>query len=280
VYIILTLSIGFAAVNTGNNLLFLIVSALLAFMAVSGVFGWINIRNIDLYFELPEEIYDGLETLLSIRLVNRKKLMPSFLLRVRAPGGDSHFTLVGRSGRENGSVVCVFNGRGAGPVGEICMESSFPINFFVRYRKYEFPEIIVVFPAPRACPTPVDIGEVGKRGEAAVRNLGTDGDLLRIRDYTGCEPLKLVHWRISAKHESLKVREMAACSGMPMVIDIDEIPSPDLERTLSCCAFLVNRLIRENRPVGLKAGSLFILPDLSGVHRLKLLSQLAVYGKN
>jgi hypothetical protein len=36
-YIALTLLTGFAAVNTGNNLLFLVVSALLAFMAVSGI---------------------------------------------------------------------------------------------------------------------------------------------------------------------------------------------------------------------------------------------------
>jgi uncharacterized protein (DUF58 family) len=249
-------------------------------MAVSGVFGWMNIRNVELYFELPEEIYDGLETLLTIRLLNRKQLIPSFLIRVRVPGGDVRFTLVGRSARESGSVVSVFHGRGERPAGEICLESSFPINFFVRNRKYDFRETIVVFPAPRACPTQTAIGEKGKRGETTVRHLGTDGDLLRIRDYTGCEPLKLVHWRISAKHETLKVREMTSSAGIPLVIDMDDFPQSNIESTLSCCVFLVNRLIRENRPVGLKAGSLFIMPDLTRAHRLKLLTQLAVYGKN
>jgi uncharacterized protein (DUF58 family) len=274
------LFIGFAAVNTGNNLLFLIVSALLAFMAVSGVFGWINIRNIDLYFELPEEIYDGSETMLTVRLFNRKRLMPSFLIRVRAPGGDVRFTLVDGSSRESGCVLCVFQKRGSRPVGEIIIESSFPINFFVRSRKYDFNESFVVFPAPRECPIPAGMNVKGKHGEAAASRFGTEGDLLRIRDYTGCEPLKMVHWRISAKHEALKVREMAANSGIPMVIDLDDIPPSSLEHTLSCCVFMVNRLIRENRPVGIKTGSTFIKPDLSRAHKLKILTQLAVYGKN
>ena len=29
---------------------------------------------------------------------------------------------------------------------------------------------------------------------------GFEGDVTKISDYTGTEPLKLVHWRLSAKH--------------------------------------------------------------------------------
>ena len=45
-------------------------------------------------------------------------------------------------------------------------------------------------------------------------------------------------------------------------------------------AFLVNTLIRRNRPVGLKAGRTLINPDVSRAHRLTLLTELALYGKN
>ncbi len=279
-YIVLTLFIGFAAVNTGNNLLFLVVSALLGFMAVSGIFGWMNLRGNDLLVELPDEIYDGVDTLVSIRLRNGKSVMPSFLVRVKIFGEDAAFTMVGRSEAESGSILCRFHGRGRKTPGELRIESCFPINFFVRSKKYDIPGNFVVFPAPKTCALPAGLGDKGMRGEAIARQKGSDGDLLRILDYTGKEPLKLIHWRISAKHEDLKVKEMTSSVNQPLILDVDNLPGDDLERALSYGAFLVNSFIRRNRPVGLKAGRTLINPDVSRTHRLALLTELAVYGKN
>jgi len=104
--------------------------------------------------------------------------------------------------------------------------------------------------------------------------------VLRIRDYTGTEPLKLVHWRISARHEQLKVKELAAGASQPVILDIDQLPGANLEGALCCGAYLVNMFVRRNRPVGLKAGHLLISPDLSRAHRIRLLTELAVYGKS
>ncbi|PLX76004.1 MAG: hypothetical protein C0615_07340, partial [Desulfuromonas sp.] len=56
-YIVLTLLLGFAAVNTGNNLLYLLVSALLGFMAVSGLIGRYNLARLRVDFLPPPEIY-------------------------------------------------------------------------------------------------------------------------------------------------------------------------------------------------------------------------------
>jgi hypothetical protein len=42
----------------------------------------------------------------------------------------------------------------------------------------------------------------------------------------------------------------------------------------------VNRLVKGGRPVGLKLGDRVIAPASTRPHRLKLLGELAVYGKN
>ena len=55
----LTLLLGFAAVNTGNNLLYLLVSALLGFMAVSGILGRLNLAVITSYSIHYTKLYDG-----------------------------------------------------------------------------------------------------------------------------------------------------------------------------------------------------------------------------
>jgi uncharacterized protein (DUF58 family) len=279
-YIALTIFIGFAAVNTGNNLLFLIVAALLGFMAVSGIFGWLNIHRLSLRIELADEIYDGKDTFVSVSLENKKSIMATFLIRVKVCGEWLDFNLVNRRGRETGSLVLNFQGRGYGTLTEIIIQSCFPINFFVRSKIFVIPERFVIFPAPRACHVPADITARGTRGEAVSRCRGFAGDVLKIRDYTGSEPMKLIHWRLSAKHEEFKVKEMAGSTNQPVILDIELLPGADLEGALSCGAFLVNMYIRQNRPVGLKSGGLLLKPDLSGAHRLRLLTELATYGKH
>jgi uncharacterized protein (DUF58 family) len=124
------------------------------------------------------------------------------------------------------------------------------------------------------------LGKGGKNGDLTSLRKCYDGDVTRIADYTGNEPLRLIHWRLSAKHEEFKVKEMSAAAREPVIIDIKAMPGKNLEEHLCCAVFLINRLIGANRPVGLKLPNKVISPALSRVHRLGLLAELAVYAKD
>lgn len=271
---------GFAAVNTGNNLLFLIVSALLGFMAVSGIAGWLNIRQLDVRLEKPEEIYAGCETRLAVRIRNRKRWLPSFLIRLKLAGGEETFPVLGRGGEARGSLSVRFDKRGKVHLtgAEVC--SSYPINFFVRCRGVTLEESVLVFPFPRACGISVPSGREGKGGAAPAAAKGFEGDIVRISGYTGSEPLKSIHWRLTARHDELKVKELSAFVAEPVVIDPSEMSSQGLEERLSCCAFIVNKFIRDGRPVGLKLPSRVIPPAATNGHRLMLLMALATYDQD
>lgn len=249
-------------------------------MAVSGLLGWLNIRGLKLEVAVPDEIYRGLTTLVSLRLVNGKRFFPSFLLQVRIFGKTVAVNLINRGGAESASLLHVFAERGVQtvPFGEIC--SPFPINFFVRCRRAAVEERFLVFPAPHPCGSGGILDTALKSGELPTPFKGYEGDIARIADYTGSEPLKLIHWRLSAKHEAFKVKELTATAQEPVILDLDFLPGRNLEENLSCAAFLVNRLIRGNRPVGLKLRERVIPPALSREHRLRLLAELAAYGKD
>lgn len=276
----MTLLIGFAAVNTGNNLLFLMVSAMLGFMAVSGVLGWLNIRGLQVRVEVHDEIYMGLATLVTIQLVSTRRLLPSFLLRVRLCDNEIFFPFLARGGAETGSFVTTFRERGQNVVTEAFICSPFPVNFFVRCNRGAVNRRFPVFPAPQACQFWLGGARAGKGGEATASCKGYEGDVAKIGDYSGSEPLKLIHWRLSAKHESLKVKELSGVAAEPVMLNVDLLPGRNLEERLSCGVFLLNRLLKKNRPVGLKFPEKTIQPALSRGHRLKLLGELAVYGKN
>lgn len=279
-YIVLTLLLGFAAVNTGNNLLFLIVAAMLGFMAVSGVAGWANIRGLKLQLILAEEIYAGAETLAVIKLTNTKRLMPSFLLQLNVCGKFADINYVSGSSTETDSVVVKFTKRGLHPMGEALVFSPFPVNFFVRCNRLQLQDECIVFPAPVNTSSANAAEQAHPNSDLLLMNKGMEGEVNRIKDYTGGEPLKMIHWRLSAKHPLLKVKEMSSGGGEPVILDPRVLPGSTLEARLSSAVFLVNRLIRDNRPVGLRINDRIIKPKTSKSHRLHLLTELAFYDQN
>lgn len=238
-----------------------------------------NIRGLRVTVAFPDEIYEGSDTLAIVRLENRKKMVPSFLIRVDACDAHVGFNLVERSGMESDALTLRFRGRGKRILERASVSSAFPINFFVRGMSVSLHSAFTVFPAPRACDVPEGPGPRDARGEALSPRRGYGGDVAKIRDYTGSEPFKLIHWRLSARHQELKVKELTSPSETPLVLDVLSLPGGNLEERMSCGAFLVNRSIRAGRPVGLKLGGRLIRPDTTRAHRLRLLTELAEYGK-
>jgi len=82
VYVLVTLVIGFAAQNTGNNLLFIVVSAMLAAILVSSVVSALVLRGLRLDVRLPDHVFAGRPVVGRIGLRNSRRLLPSFSVRV------------------------------------------------------------------------------------------------------------------------------------------------------------------------------------------------------
>jgi uncharacterized protein (DUF58 family) len=82
VYVLVTLVIGIAALNTGNNLLYIVVAAMLAAILVSGIVSAIVLRSLELDVRLPEHVFAGRPVLGRIGLRNPRRFLPSFSIRV------------------------------------------------------------------------------------------------------------------------------------------------------------------------------------------------------
>ena len=82
VYVVIVLLIGIAALNTGNNLLYIVVAAMLAAIVVSGVASALVLRELELDVRLPEHVFAGRSMLARILLRNPRKWLPSFSVNV------------------------------------------------------------------------------------------------------------------------------------------------------------------------------------------------------
>ena len=77
-----TFGVGFAALNTGNNLLYLVLSLMLAFLVLSGVLSESALRGIRVRRRLPRELFAGIPARVGLEIENRQRRVPAFALVV------------------------------------------------------------------------------------------------------------------------------------------------------------------------------------------------------
>jgi uncharacterized protein (DUF58 family) len=276
----MTLLLGFAAVNTGNNLLYLLVSALLGFMAVSGILGRWNLARLSLRCLPPEEVFDGVPTLLGIELVNGRRFLPVCLLEIAVGDERGLFPLVEPGTSRRRSLAVTLTGRGWQRLPTVTVRSRFPINFFIRSLTLAVADPVLVFPRPQPCALAWQADPGGVRGEEAARHKGQEGEVSRIGDYRGGEPLRLIHWKLSARHDQLKVKELSATSRAPVILDLNAVPGTGLEERLRSATYLIQQQLRAGRPVGLRVGATLFPARLGHPHKLHLLRALALYDRH
>jgi uncharacterized protein (DUF58 family) len=93
-YVVIVLVIGVAALNTGNNLLYIVVAAMLAAIVVSGLASAVVLRDLELDVRLPEHVFAGRSMLGRIVLRNPRRWLPSFsvsVVPVRKDGAAKHW---------------------------------------------------------------------------------------------------------------------------------------------------------------------------------------------
>ncbi len=81
-YVGMVVVIGVAALNTGNNLLFIVLSAMLAAIFVSGIASTAFLRSLQLDVALPERVFANTEAFARLVLKNTRGLLPVFSISV------------------------------------------------------------------------------------------------------------------------------------------------------------------------------------------------------
>ncbi len=256
------------------------VSGLLAFMSVTGLAGMYNIKKLDPYLLPPNEIIAGTPAPFKLCVRNHKRRLPSFLIGLEClPGHRVTFPLVQPDSVCEGSVMLTFARRGLVSADSLKISSTYPVGFFTRYWTFKSEERFIVFPALIAGGYQDASDESPVIGENLRRERGLDGELEQIYPYSGAEPLRTIHWKLSARSNDLLVKGFGSQTARPLLIDLSSLPGAGLEERISRAAWLVRRLVRE-RPVGLVLGSREIPAAFGKQHGQMLLTELALYGSD
>jgi uncharacterized protein (DUF58 family) len=214
-----TIFLGVSAVNTSNNLLYLVVSFLLSFMLLSGMLSLYNLKGLSLELVPPKEVYAQRAENFRLILKNQKRF-PSFTLLVEAQGSKAFFPILKKE--EVGFITLKFPRRGYYDKISVKVSSSFPVGLFERFFYMDVPINLVVYPYPIAVSENIRV-EGLKRGEwlTVGKKRGYE-HLHSVREYMG-EPVKLIHWKLSAKVGKLYVKDFLAEESPPVVLSLDMV---------------------------------------------------------
>lgn len=217
VYLVAVFILVLAAVNTGNNLLFLILACLLAGILVSGVLSRVVLTGIAMKFDLPEHIFAGQPVLAEIELRNEKQIWPSFSLRVLGTSKKSSteiltrpvfFPYVSRMSATRQKVELRFPRRGIYRQDAFGIRTRFPFGFFEKTRRVESNMEITVYPPVEPTDQFYEVLPL-LSGEMASHFRGRGHELHSLRDYQPTDSGRLVDWKVTAKSGRLMVREYA-----------------------------------------------------------------------
>ncbi|HEY6904973.1 MAG TPA: DUF58 domain-containing protein, partial [Candidatus Acidoferrales bacterium] len=217
IYLIAVFVLVLAAVNTGNNLLFLILACLLAGILVSGVLSRVVLTGIAMKFDLPEHIFAGQPVLAEVELRNEKQIWPSFSLRVLGAGKKSaaeiltrpvFFPYVSRISATRQKVELRFPHRGVYRQDAFGIRTRFPFGFFEKTRRVESNMEITVYPPVEPTDQFYEVLPL-LSGEMASHFRGRGHELHSLRDYQPTDSGRLVDWKVTAKSGRLMVREFA-----------------------------------------------------------------------
>ncbi len=210
------LVVGVAATNTGNNGLFLAVAMMLAALALIQIVGWVNVHRLHLKLESHEEVFANRMTRFNVRLRNRSRFLPRWLLVVSVQQDDMktsgksrrHRTapwlvpyLPARS-RDEGLLEIIMRRRGPRKIQALQVSSLFPVGIFRKGRRYEQDFEILVFPElfSSSLSRPEEVGDSGERSSVRA---GQSHELYALRDYQSGDDPRNIHWKQSARQGSL-----------------------------------------------------------------------------
>ncbi|HXX18373.1 MAG TPA: DUF58 domain-containing protein [Candidatus Acidoferrum sp.] len=223
-----------AAVNTGNNLLFLILACMIAGILISGVLSRVVLTGIDLRFDLPEHIFAEQPVLAELELRNEKQAWPSFSLLVvggskKSPGEilrrPVFFPYIPRQSAARQKVELRFPRRGVFRQDAFGIRTRFPFGFFEKTREVDSAIEMTVY--PRVEPTD-QFYEVLPllSGEMASFYRGRGHELHSLREYRPTDSARFVDWKVTAKSGQMMVREFAREDERRVMLVLDPFIGP------------------------------------------------------
>jgi uncharacterized protein (DUF58 family) len=276
-----------AAFISANNLLFLILAAMVSTFLVSGFVGRLGLAGLELDLLLPPHTSARRTARAGVRVKNLKHYIPSFSIHLafsKQPDGplvpSLYFPLIPGDAVVDEPMELYFPRRGAHKERDFQFSTRFPFGFVERSEEVKIRHEVIVYP----CLDPQLGFEdllASVSAEIAMLERGQGSDFYRIRPYEVSESARHVDWKATAHTGALQIREFTREQDRTVIICLDlDIPSGTeewFEAAIECSAFLAFEFAGRGSRVRFIAQGLDVTtPDTADIYTILKYLALAV----
>lgn len=295
-FILFTLAVGVAAINTGNNLLYLLLAMMLSLIVMSGILSEQSLKGLDIQRRLPDHLYANRPGHGVFTITNRKARLPTFSLRLMDTVGNTsvdrgiHLLYLRPRGAAWHRFPLQVSRRGLYRVEEVRLLTRFPFGLFAKVATIPLLSETVVYPEVIPLPRQVQ-GELAAMGsEWQRRRRGQGSTLYNLRGYHAGDDSRAIHWKTSARQGVLMVREVEAEEDRRMTVLLplqapegfaetpegSSEPERQFERAVSLTASVLTHFQQRGYAVRLRLGDEDLGYGVDAAHVHRLLHALAL----
>jgi uncharacterized protein (DUF58 family) len=263
-FLLFTFGIGTAAINTGNNLFYLLLAMMLSLIVISGLMSEHSLRRLEFRRHLPDLITAHEATTVTLSVINRNSHIPSFSLHLLdiVDGNDVDRSLWIRQLPPQRSMLLsyrlVATKRGWLKLDGIRVQTLFPFGLFLKRALFPMPSQILV--GPQIKPMAVRfVDELVSQGQGqSLPRRGHGTELHNLRLYQPGDDSRTIHWMSTARTSQLIVRETEVEDQRRITIALSTVAPHHrdilFERAVALVASLAWELSRRSYAVRLIVG--------------------------
>jgi uncharacterized protein (DUF58 family) len=284
----LTFAIGFAAINTSNNLLYLVLGMLLSLIIGSGILSEISLKRLAVTRQPPEHYFAARPFLMGITLTNEKSRFASFSVEVEEVLEEQpmqrkcYFLKVPAGRTQRTSYRHTFDRRGLYTLTGVTLRTRFPFGLFQKSARVASACEVLVY--PRVYPLPLEREAYQDGGEGYAGRAGRHGEYHTLRDYRVGDDPRTIAWKASARQRRILAREYEDPRSHEVLVFFDNAASAPLspsdidrqEQAVSEAASLAAHFVERGFRVGLRSHSSDLRPQSGPAQLHRILKELAL----
>jgi len=290
-FVLLSVGIGVASINTGNNLLYLLFAMMLSLIVISGILSERCFKQVHVSRRLPPALFANQPASAAFVITNRSSRLPVFSLRI--------MDLVGAAAVDRGiyllhlfpgartiqSYPLLVKRRGLYLFEGIKLFTRFPFGLFVKAATCPLQDEVMVYPEITDLSSVLldYLSMVGHDQALIQRGQGTT--LHNLRLYQPGDDSRTIHWKTTARRSLLIVRETEAEDQRKVTIvlhtHVPHLPDTSrsdalFEKAVSLAASLAVLFTELMYEIRLMVGEQDLPYETGEAHLSRMLSLLAV----
>lgn len=227
-FLFITIGVGLAAVNTANNLLYLVLGLLLSLLLVSGVLSDLALWRLQIKRKLPTRLFAGRRSYMDVALLNEKRWLSSISIETideldGAETEPARFVRVRPGETQVASYGFETKRRGIIELGTMRVVTRYPFGLIEKGYATYLPDEVIVYPqlleyvaSPASRPTQGDAAPIHQTGRGS-EFAGS------VRFYRDGDEARDIHWKRTASRGQLVVREHERDSNALVTLTVNNL---------------------------------------------------------